>query len=269
MHRSLFFFLSPDIDKTGLSAENKITYPDGRNRPGRKKDFFMYNHKIETHLHTCTVSKCGHLNAKTLIPAYKEAGYEGICVTDHYNRNTVDYLKLDLSRKDGLLEQFLRGYDEMCEEGAKYGIRIYRGAELRFDECENDYLFYNWPDDLLRDMDKIMKMSIVEFSRLARETDAFLFQAHPYRKKCTPAIACYLDGLEVYNGNPRHDSHNERAREYADQFGLIALAGSDCHQTPDIACAGICTEELPANDAELVSLIRAKEFELMIPTAED
>ena len=43
-------------------------------------------YKIETHLHTTHTSKCGHLTAPVLAKAYKEAGYDAITVTDHYNR---------------------------------------------------------------------------------------------------------------------------------------------------------------------------------------
>ena len=35
-------------------------------------------YKIETHLHTVTVSKCAHLEPEVLIRGYKEAGYDGI-----------------------------------------------------------------------------------------------------------------------------------------------------------------------------------------------
>jgi histidinol phosphatase-like PHP family hydrolase len=221
-------------------------------------------YKIETHLHTCEVSKCGRLSAAEQARAYHEAGYDAVCVTDHYNRNTVEYLNMNLSHPEGLLQEFLHGYDLMCRECAQYGIRVYRGAELRFDECENDYLFYNWDDSLLYDMDKVMKMSIVEFSRLARRTDALLIQAHPFRHGCIPAIACYLDGVEVFNGNPRHDSRNERALEYAQEYGLIQFSGSDCHQTPDVGVSGILTEELPKDDREFVSMIRRGSYRLMV-----
>ncbi|MDE7218435.1 MAG: hypothetical protein K2O45_02260 [Oscillospiraceae bacterium] len=54
------------------------------------------------------------------------------------------------------------------------------------------------------------------------------------RKKCTPAIACYLDGVEVLNCSPWHDSHNDRAEEYAALHGLLRTGGSDCHRTEDI-----------------------------------
>ena len=78
-------------------------------------------YKIETHLHTTHTSKCGHLTAPVLAKAYKEAGYDAIAVTDHYNRDTVKYLNLDLTRTDGLLEKFLDGFHRMedaCGEAA-------------------------------------------------------------------------------------------------------------------------------------------------------
>ena len=220
-------------------------------------------YKIETHLHTTHVSKCGHLTAPVLAKAYKEAGYDAIAVTDHYNRDTVKYLNLDLSSSDGLLEKFLDGFHRMEDACGELGIRVYKGAELRFDECENDYLLFGWHDELLRDMPRNLKMSVVEFSRLAREDGALLIQAHPYRKKCTPAIACYLDGVEVRNQNPRHANFNERAEEYAQQFGLLGLAGSDCHRTEDIATTGILSAELPGDSFGMARLIRSRHYTLI------
>lgn len=220
-------------------------------------------YKIETHLHTTHTSKCGHLTAPVLAKAYKEAGYDAIAVTDHYNRDTVKYLDLDLTCTDGLLEKFLDGFHRMEDACGELGIRVYKGAELRFDECDNDYLLYGWPDELLRDMPRNLKMSVVEFSKLAREAGALLIQAHPYRKKCTPAIACYLDGVEIRNGNPRHNSHNGRAEAYAREFGLIATAGSDCHQPEDVARTGILMPRLPQDEAALVRMLRQGDFRRM------
>ena len=152
--------------------------------------------------------------------------------------------------------------EDACGE---VGIRVYKGAELRFDECDNDYLLYGWQDELLRDMPRNLQMSVVEFSKLAREAGALLIQAHPYRKKCTPAIACYLDGVEVINAHPRHESHNDWAKAYAEQFGLIQTAGSDCHQTPDIARSGILSDTLPADTFEFADLIRSGNYTLIEP----
>lgn len=213
-------------------------------------------YKIETHLHTSHVSKCGWLDAAALAEGYARAGYAAVAVTDHYNRDTFEYLNIDTARPGDIMTPFLDGFRRLEEACAKRGLKVYKGAELRFDECYNDYLLYNYPDELLSDPEEIFHLGIAAFAPLAREAGAFIVQAHPYRKKCTPAIACYLDGLEVRNLNPRHENYNQRAEEYAAQFGLRRLGGSDCHQTEDVGAGGILAEELPEDGAALVRLIR-------------
>lgn len=220
-------------------------------------------YKIETHLHTNHSSKCGWLDAQALIAGYKAAGYDAIIVTDHFNRTTFEYLGVDLSSTENKVQAFLNGYYRMVEEGEKQGIRVFKGAELRFDECENDYLLYGYRDDLLEDPEAIFRMGIAAFSPIARGQGALIVQAHPYRKKCTPAIACYLDGMEVRNMNPRHENHNQRAEEYAEQFGLLRTAGSDCHRTEDIAVSGILSAELPGDSFAMARLLRSRRYTLM------
>ena len=213
-------------------------------------------YKIETHLHTNHTSKCGWLDAAALAEGYAKAGYAAVAVTDHYNRDTFEYLNIDTTCPGDVITPFLEGFRRMEAECAKRGLKVYKGAELRFDESCNDYLLYNYPDELLADPEKIFHLGIAAFAPLAREAGALLIQAHPYRKKCTPAIACYLDGVEVLNCNPRHESRNDRAAEYAALHGLLRTGGSDCHRTEDIGLGGILTEELPEDAAGLARLIR-------------
>lgn len=219
--------------------------------------------KIETHLHTSHVSRCGYLDADRLAELYAAAGYGGIIVTDHYNRITFDYLGLDPAGPGDKVGPFLDGYRRLKEEGAKRGLAVYKGAELRFDECENDYLLYGWPDELLADAEAVFRMGVAAFAPLARAAGALMFQAHPYRHGCTPAIACYLDGVEIRNLNPRHESHNAWAEEYAAQFGLPRLEGSDCHQLGDEARAGILVEAVPADSLAMARLIRDGRYALI------
>ncbi|MCD7756108.1 MAG: PHP domain-containing protein [Firmicutes bacterium] len=220
-------------------------------------------YKIETHLHTSVVSKCGHLEPEAIALAYHQAGYRAIAVTDHYNRTTFDYLGVKLDSGEDKMYRFLEGYRQLSQACRAYGILVYPGAELRFDESENDYLLYGYHPELLQDPETIFRMGIAAFAPLARQDGALIIQAHPYRRKCTPAIARYLDGVEVFNGNPRHDSHNDRAEEYAQMFGMLRLAGSDCHQTPDIAVSGILAQDLPGDGFAFANLIRAGRYTLI------
>lgn len=108
-------------------------------------------YKIETHLHTTYISHCGWLCAQAIMKAYSAAGYDAICVTDLYNRDTFDYIEMDLSTPGSKTRDFLLGYHRLKREGEKYGIRVYAGAELRFDGSQNDYLLYGFHDELLAD----------------------------------------------------------------------------------------------------------------------
>ena len=172
-------------------------------------------YRIETHLHTTYISRCGWLGAEAIMKYYTACGYDAICVTDHYNRECFDYAEIDLTTPGSKTQAFLQGYHRLKKVSEKYNIRVYAGAELRFDESDNDYLLYGFHDALLADPDRVMREGLAAFAPQYRADGALLVQAHPFRKKCTPAPAEYLDGIEVLNLNPRHDSHNDLALAYA------------------------------------------------------
>jgi len=220
-------------------------------------------YKIELHLHTRYVSPCGKLGAEELINGYKAAGYDAVVVTDHYKRRTFEYIDVDPSDSAvNRVEAFLEGYYRMNAQGEKAGIRVYKGAEITFDENGNDYLLFGWQDGLLAEPDHILRMGLKEFSSLARAAGALLVQAHPFRDWCTVAFPKYLDGVEVKNTHPRHDDHDAIAKVFAEEFDLIQTAGSDCHRAEDIGRGGILSDTLPADSMELAELLRSRNYKL-------
>lgn len=222
-------------------------------------------HKIETHLHTTYISRCGWLGAQALLSMYAEGGYSAICVTDHYNRTCLEYADIDLRSPGSKTEAFLLGVRRLQREAKRYQIRVYPGAEVRFDGSPNDYLLYGFHPDLLADPERVISEGVEAFSKRCKEQGALLIQAHPYRKGCTPAPAHLLDGIEVLNCNPRHDSQNSLAKSYAEQYNLIQTAGSDCHRPGDQCRSGIVSDWLPEDDKELVALLRSGQYELIQP----
>lgn len=222
-------------------------------------------YKIETHLHTTYISHCGWLGAQAIMKAYSAAGYDAICVTDHYNRDTFDYIEMDLSTPGSKTRDFLLGYHRLKREGEKYGIRVYAGAELRFDDSQNDYLLYGFHDELLADPERVMSEGLEAFAPKYRADGALLIQAHPFRNKCTPAPAELLDGVEVLNLNPRHDSHNDLALAYAEEHHLLMTAGSDCHRPGDEGTTGILAETLPEDSFGYADLIRSGKYTIIRP----
>lgn len=217
--------------------------------------------KIETHLHTTHTSKCGWLTAPEIIAKYKELGYDGIAVTDHYNYDTWNYKGIDIENPVGALDAFLDGYHRMCEEGAKAGIKIYMGAELRFFENQNDYLFYGFDEKLLENPKEIIDMGVVRFSEYKQSVGGVLVHAHPFRNKCVPIDPVLLDGVEILNLNPRHDSRNHLALAYAERNPhLVRTAGSDCHRPGDEGTTGILSETLPEDSFAFAQLIKSGKF---------
>ena len=81
------------------------------------------------------------------------------------------------------------------------------------------------------------------FRKLATEHSILIFQAHPFRPGLTREDPQYLDGVEVLNGNPRHDSHNDLAANFAEVNHLYISAGSDCHRLEDVGRSGIMTND--------------------------
>ena len=161
---------------------------------------------VHLHVHTEYSLLDGFCRIDGLAKRVRALGQSAVAVTDHYNRDTFAYLHIDTTVPGDVTGPFLDGFRRMEEACAKQGVKVYKGAELRFDECENDYLLYNYPEELLARPEEVFHLGIAAFAPLARAAGALLIQAHPYRRKCTPAIACYLDGVEVMNRNPRHEN---------------------------------------------------------------
>lgn len=222
-------------------------------------------YKIELHLHTKYASGCGKMDAEEIVRAYAKAGYSGIVVTDHYNRNTIWYPQMLPLGND--LHGFLEGYYRVKKAGESLGLKVYRGAEIRFDESPNDYLLYNYPDELLTNPDALFSLSLEKFIRLSRCAGALLIQAHPCRNSssvtCHPAKAELLDGVEVCNLCIGNTNHNEKALAFAKANPqLIRTQGSDCHRPEGVALAGIECRFLPEDDAALAEMLRNGEFTL-------
>ena len=219
--------------------------------------------KIETHLHTNFPSSCGQLTPEEIVEGYLAAGYSGLVLTDHYNRDTFRFLNVDTRTAQGSLEAFLTGYRELVSIAAKRGLKVYRGAEVRFDGSWNDYLLYGYSDRLLSDPEAVFTMGVERFYEQAKEDGALLIHAHPYRNGGQPTTAAALDGVEVRNTNHHHDNRNDLALDFALEHGLIQTCGSDCHEWAHVGKGGILVEQLPEDDRALVALLRSGKYDLI------
>ena len=128
--------------------------------------------------------------------------------------------------------------------------------EICFDGTPNHYLVYGITKDILSDYPELHTYGIARFSAIAKAHGFFLVQAHPYRDGCCYPTPQYVDGIEVYNSNPRHEDENERSEQMAREHGLSMIGGSDAHRDEDIALSGIETEERIETAEQFIRLVK-------------
>ena len=85
-------------------------------------------YRIETHLHTTYISRCGWLGAEAIMKYYTACGYDAICVTDHYNRECFDYAEIDLTTPGSKTQAFLQGYHRLKKVSEKIQYPRIRGC---------------------------------------------------------------------------------------------------------------------------------------------
>ena len=131
---------------------------------------------------------------------------------------------------DERIELFCRGYELAAEEGQKAGLKVFFGWEYAHLGC--DFLTYGLDKAWLMAHPDIDKMEINRYLDLVRSEGAYVVHAHPFREDFyIPYIQLLprkVDAVEVLNAC-RKDFENERAAEYAKNYGLKISAGSDNH----------------------------------------
>jgi len=217
--------------------------------------------KIETHLHVSEVSGCARLNAEEMMKIYSDAGYSTVIVTDHFVPRYFERLG-DIAWEDKVTI-FMSGYFKAREAGRKLGLNVLFGIEISFPEMPNDYLMYGVTREFLNAHPNFCLKTVKEATDIARENGILVMQAHPLRDgHCIPTPE-YVDGLEVFNSNPRHDDMNDKVVELANQHGLYKSAGSDAHRNEDAAHSGMMSENEINTMDDFIKLIKSGKAEVI------
>ena len=218
---------------------------------------------FDLHVHTAGVSRCAHLTAEETVDIYADLGYSGFCVTNHYSEDTL-YSDIQESTWEKRIAAYQRGYYQAKEYGAKRGLTVLFGMEMHLSDFErNEYLVYGLTADFVAANKDLWKYTLAEFREIANANNAMIFQAHPFRNNMVLSPAHLLDGIEAYNGNPRHNSRNDYAIMTAKTLGYGLVSGSDSHDPGDAGHGGVAFFENPKSEADLVRLLRSKHYALI------
>lgn len=182
----------------------------------------------ETHLHTSPVSKCARVGVRETVEFYKNAGYAGIFITNHFIDGNIN---IDRSLPyEERINFYFSDYEEGVRIGRELDFPVFCGCELS--HGGTDFLVYGLDKEWFLAHPEIEGMSKTQELALMASEGALIIQAHPFRE------ASYIDhirlfprsvhGVEIYNAN-RTDFENVMAKQYADNYSLLYFAGSDNH----------------------------------------
>ena len=213
----------------------------------------------ETHLHTAPVSKCAKVGVRENLEFYKEAGYAGVFITNHFIDGNINIDKT--LPYEQLIEYYCSDYEEAVKLGKDIGISVFFGIESSYKGT--DFLIYGLDKAWLLQHPEIRDMKKSELLRLYMDEGALVIQAHPFRE------ASYIDhirlyprcvhGVEIFNAC-RSDFDNDLAKHYADAYGLLHFAGTDNHRGGERAVYGGMETEVPIeNEAHFVQLVLNKQ----------
>lgn len=222
----------------------------------------MYN--FELHAHTSECDKVANVGGAEMVRLYRDAGYSGIVITDHYFSLFFEWFKDEIFPGDHkkIIERFLKGYYAARNEGEKIGFSVICGAEVRFDNTINDYLVYGLEERDFFELPLLNRLKNAGELVEVLPDKAVVVQAHPFRDNMTVCNPEPVFGIEAHNG--RNDKfRNEMAKMYAKHYNKAMTSGSDFHKAAHIAKGGIATKQKIYTSKDLVDVLRSGDYSLI------
>ena len=219
----------------------------------------------ETHLHTCQASACGVSTGREHARFYKERGFTGIIMTDHFfGGNTRINRELPWERR---IDEFWSGFEDAKEEGDRIGLDVFFGLEQNF--AGDEYLVYGLTKEYMKAHPEMEHWTRRQQLEEVHRAGGCVVQAHPFRMrsymKRIRLGPRFCDGIEAANaGNDPLD--DARAWRYGLELGLPMTAGSDNHHSPREILFGVLLEKRLTSIEDYVKIVRRKQtIELYVP----
>ena len=221
----------------------------------------------ETHVHSLNGSLCGKCTPKELVDAYKDAGYTGFILTDHFVKgNTSVPRDLDWNIR---MQMYYDAYLQAKEEGNKLDFDVFFGIEHWYEKGK-EILIYGIDLDFLLTHPELDTARIETYADFVHEYGGILVHAHPHR------IRDYIepdfmprydvcDGIEVYNAGDI-DEINELAVRDAIRLNKLMTSGGDVHKVidePKLGRAGVGFSRRLKDIHDFVTALRNGEGQIM------
>lgn len=217
----------------------------------------IYPYRIELHAHTSPASVCSEISPEEMVATYKALDYDAIVLTNHFLTSE--------EKKEDYIRRYLEDYYRTAALGKEAGLKVYLGTEIRFAENSNDYLIFGVNEKMLGEIYDYLPGGVEAFRKNYPMPNSVFVHAHPMRNSAQVIDPVLLDGVEVFNMHPGHNSRIGLAALYANENKVpIITAGSDFHH-PNLNHEGLSalrTATLPEDSFGLAKLLQRQDYVL-------
>ncbi len=221
----------------------------------------MRKYKYELHCHTGETSFCASSKASDAVEFYKERGYDGVVITDHYSPQTFLFHKALMPQK--YIDHYLQGYRN-AKAAAGDDFTVLFAVEVRFFFTIDDFLIYGADEEFLRSSGNLMTKYLRRLKKLCDKNNLILLEAHPFRKLRFRHNPKLLHGCEVYNGKDKGTEANEKAKKWAKENNFaVRTSGGDFHNKNKTNPGGIITDEPIKTIEDLMRILRSGSYSLI------
>ena len=186
----------------------------------------------ETHMHTCQGSACGTSTGAEHARFYKQQGYQGIIITDHFFGGNTAAPRT--GKWKDRVDHYCSGFEDAWNEGQKVGLDVFFGIEQNFEGDE--YRIFGLDKQYLLDHPEIEHWTRKEQYENVHAAGGCVIQAHPFRMRgylnAIRVCDLYADGIEVANAGNTQPQDAYAAR-YCKERGIYTIAGSDNHKSQE------------------------------------
>lgn len=218
---------------------------------------------IDLHAHSKGISRCCQIDGKDMVLVTKNAGMDGVILTNHYDKN---YL-VDENDVDNFAKRYVDEYYYVKEEGKKIGFKVFFGIEVTMAKHNNIHmLVYGVDPSFVLKYPDLYDYTHQELYELVHKHNGILIQAHPFRKGIDVLLDLkYLDGVEA-NCHPLYDAtHVNKLASIAKNNNLLLTCGGDFHNDTHRPKCGVYLNDDLKDTSEIVSYLKeTKEIKLCI-----
>ncbi len=182
---------------------------------------------IDLHSHSSGISRCCRIPYDIVIQTARDAGLDGIALTNHYQKAYVN---------DGDFAAFAKRYTSEFRLAKAYGdslgFKVFFGAEVTMERYNGAHLLlYGIPESFLEENPTLFDFTMEEICSAVKTLNeqVAVVQAHPYRNVKNLLPTEYLDGVEI-NCHPKYGKSDfDDMVRIATENRLLLTCGGDYH----------------------------------------